>query len=193
MAIQPVALEKFYRLINHGPTTMISAKHNGIENVMSASWVCALDYQPTAKLTIVVDKGAYTRGLIEQSGYFAVQLPTVQQAELVLDMGESRKDVPNKLDRVELFYQQGFDVPLVKNCAAWIICKVIPEPENHQKHDLFIGEVLAAWADDRIFRNGYWHFDDAPDELKTVHYVAGGQFYMIGKGFNLKRGPNVGE
>lgn len=60
MAIKPVELSKFYRLVNHGPTAMISAKHNRIENVMSASWVYALDFAPQAKMMIVVDKAAYT-------------------------------------------------------------------------------------------------------------------------------------
>lgn len=32
-------------------------------------------------------------------------------------------------------------------------------------------------------------FDDAPDELRTVHYVAGGQFYAIGKGTKFNYGP----
>lgn len=188
MAIKPVELEKYYRLINHGPTTMISAKADGVENVMSASWVCAVDYLPTPKLMIIIDKAAYTRGLIEKSGYFAVQIPVAAQAELVMAMGESRKENPAKLDKLKLFYQDGFDVPLVEGCAAWIVCKVIPEPDNHQKHDLFIGEVLAAWADDRIFNHGHWQFDEAPDELKTLHYIAGGQFYKIGEGVNVAGG-----
>ncbi|MBN6066604.1 flavin reductase family protein [Aggregatibacter actinomycetemcomitans] len=188
MAIKPVELEKYYRLINHGPTTMISAKADGVENVMSASWVCAIDYLPTPKLMIIIDKAAYTRGLIEKSGYFAVQIPVAAQAELVMAMGESRKENPAKLDKLKLFYQDGFDVPLVEGCAAWIVCKVIPEPDNHQKHDLFIGEVLAAWADDRIFNRGHWQFDEAPDELKTLHYIAGGQFYKIGEGVNVAGG-----
>lgn len=191
MAIQPVELEKFYRLINHGPTTMISAKADGIENVMSAAWVCAVDYLPHPKLMIIVDKAAYARELIEKSGHFAVQIPVAAQAELVMAMGESRKENPTKLDQIKLFYQDGFDVPLVEGCAAWIICKVIPEPDNHQKHDLFIGEVLAAWADDCIFRNGHWEFDQAPDELRTLHYVAGGQFYLIGKGLTVENSINT--
>ncbi len=45
-----------------------------------------------------------------------------------------------------------------------------------------MGDIVAASSDDRVFRNGHWIFDDAPDELRTVHYVAGGQFYAIGKG-----------
>ncbi|HCB3692621.1 TPA: flavin reductase, partial [Klebsiella pneumoniae] len=49
--------------------------------------------------------------------------------------------------------------------------------------------IVAAWSDDRVFRNGHWIFDDAPDELRTVHYVAGGQFYAIGKGSKFEHGP----
>ncbi len=188
MAIQPVDLEKFYRLVNHGPTAMISAKADGVENIMSAAWVCALDFAPKAKMMIVVDKQTFTRTLIEKSGLFAVQIPTVAQAELVIKMGESRYQNADKIANVERFYQAGFDVPLVSGCAGWIVCKLINEPHNQMEHDLFIGEVQAAWADDRIFENGHWKFDEAPDELKTLHYVAGGQFYRIGKGLTVEKG-----
>lgn len=188
MAIQPVDLEKFYRLVNHGPTAMISAKADGIENIMSAAWVCALDFSPKAKMMIVVDKQTFTRTLIEKSGLFAVQIPTAAQAELVINMGESRYQNADKIANVERFYQAGFDVPLVSGCAGWIVCKLINEPHNQMEHDLFIGEVQAAWADDRIFENGHWKFDEAPDELKTLHYIAGGQFYRIGKGLTVEKG-----
>lgn len=40
--LAPVALEKVYRLINHGPTVLVSARHQGVDNVMAASWACAL-------------------------------------------------------------------------------------------------------------------------------------------------------
>ena len=33
------------------------------------------------------------------------------------------------------------------------------------------------WESDPDF---YWEFDTAPDELRTLHYVAGGQFYATG-------------
>ena len=188
MTIQSVPLAKFYRLMNHGPVTLVSAKHNGVENAMSVAWACALDFD---KVSIVVASTAYTRGLIENSGYFAVQIPTVRQAELVLDMGESRHENPDKMRDVGRFYQDGFDVPLIKDCAAWIICQLIAEPHNQQTYALLIGKVLGAWADDRIFSHGHWLFDTAPDELRTLHYVAGGQFYAIGKGIKFDRGPDM--
>ncbi|HBO39484.1 MAG TPA: flavin reductase, partial [Pasteurellaceae bacterium] len=88
-------------------------------------------------------------------------------------------------DGVALFYQDGFDVPLVKGCVGWLVCRLIAEPHNQQTHDLFIGEVIGAWADDRVFKNNHWIFDQASDELRTLHYVAGGQFFTIGNKLNI--------
>ena len=53
--IAPVPLEKAYRLINHGPTVLVSASYAGVNNVMAAAWCCALDFAPP-KLTVVIDK-----------------------------------------------------------------------------------------------------------------------------------------
>lgn len=69
--IAQVALEKAYRLINHGPTVLVSARHGGVDNVMAAAWACALDFSPP-KLTVVLDKTAATRALVDGSGMFAI-------------------------------------------------------------------------------------------------------------------------
>ena len=182
----PVPLDKSYRLLNHGPTVIVSAQHAGERNAMSAAWACALDFAPP-KISVVLDKATRTRQLVEASGHFALQLPTRAMAALTVGIGtDSAKTLPDKLQRhgVALFAAPGQPAqttpPLVQGCAAWLLCRVIPEPHNQQAYDLFIGEVVAAWADDRVFRNGHWEFDTAPDALRTLHYVAGGQFYATG-------------
>lgn len=184
----PVPLDKSYRLLNHGPTVIVSAQHAGERNAMSAAWACALDFAPP-KVTVVLDKATRTRALVEGSGLFALQLPTVAQAALTLGIGQdSAVTEPQKLAKhgVQLFEAPGFELPLVAGCAAWLVCKLIPEPHNQQTYDLFIAEVVAAWADDRVFRNGHWEFDQAPAELRSLHYVAGGQFFAIGESVQVK-------
>ena len=181
--IVPVELEKAYRLLNHGPTVLVSATHEGIDNVMSAAWSCALDFSPP-KVTLVLDKATSTRYLVEGSGYFALQVPNLGQVQLTYDLGNvNLADDPDKLKKcgVELFRVQGQDTPLVSGCSAWLVCKVIPEPHIQQTYDLFIGEVVGAWADERVFRNGHWEFDKADPSLRSLHYVAGEQFYAIGE------------
>ncbi|MFJ4142837.1 flavin reductase family protein [Pseudomonas sp. NPDC089734] len=180
--IRPVELEKAYRLLNHGPVVLVSASHDGMDNVMSASWSCALDFSPP-KVTVVIDKMTLTRGLIEKSGYFALQVPTVEQAQLTYEVGtRSLGDMPDKLERssVELFRVEGHETPLVAGCSAWLICRLIPEPHNQQTYDLFIGEVVEAWADSRVFKDGHWLFETADPRWRSLHYIAGGTFYAIG-------------
>ena len=180
--ILPVELEKAYRLLNHGPTVLVSAGHAGVDDVMAAAWSCALDFSPP-KVTVVLDKTAATRGLVERSGYFVLQVPNMAQLELIHAVGSmSLADTPDKLERcgVELFHVDGYAAPLVAGSSAWLLCAVIPEPHNQQTYDLFIGEVVAAYADSRVFNNGHWQFEKADPRWRSLHYIAGGQFYAIG-------------
>ncbi len=191
--IKPVELAKAYRLINHGPTVLVSASHAGVDNVMAAAWACALDFAPP-KVTVVLDKASRTRALLEQSGEFVVQIPTVAQRELTLAVGSvSLADDADKLAhcQVELFKVDSHATPLVSGCAAWMVCRLIPEPHNQQTYDLFIGEVVAAWADDRVFDHGHWQFEQADPAWRTLHHVAGGHFYAIGEA--LPADDNIDE
>ncbi len=179
----PVPLGTSYRLLNHGPTVLVSARHGGVTDVMAAAWACVLDYGQTPRVTVVLDKATRTRELVEASGAFALQLPP--QALLALTVGvgtDSLHTVPDKLARhgVQLFEVQGADVPLVAGCVGWLACRLRPEAHNQQAYDLFIGDVVGAWADERVFRAGRWQFDTAPDTLRTLHHVAGGQFFVTG-------------
>lgn len=181
--LQAVPLEKAYRLLNHGPTVLVSSQDQYTTGVMSAAWACALEFSP-AKVSVVLDKSTKTREIIENSGFFALQVPTVKQLDLVYALGMmSQRDAPEKLRQcgVELFHFKGHEhLPVVQGCSAWLLCELIPEPHHQAEHDLFIGRVVAAYADDRVFWDGHWHYQDADPSFKSLHHVAGGHFYTIG-------------
>lgn len=187
--ISPVPLEKAYRLLNHGPTVLVSACHDGMDNVMAAAWACALDFDPP-KLTVILDKMTKTRELIEKTGCFVIQVPTAAQLQLTYTVGNlGRAQVTDKLERagVQWFDIDGHDLPFVAGCSAWLACRLIPEPHNQETYDLFIGEVVGAWADSRAFANGHWDYENAEPAWRSLHYIAGGQFYAIGE--SLKAEP----
>lgn len=189
--IAPVALNKAYRLLNHGPTVLVSARHDGVDNVMAAAWACALDFLPP-KLTVVLDKSAKTRELVERSGTFVIQVPTAAQLQLTHAVGSySLAERPDKLREagVTLFDVEGHDLPFVAGCSGWLACKLIPEPHNQQTYDLFIGEVVGAWSDTRVFRDGHWYFESADPALRSLHYIAGGNFYAIGASMHVDPEP----
>ncbi|HEX5393338.1 MAG TPA: flavin reductase family protein [Rhodocyclaceae bacterium] len=188
---QPVPLDKAYRLLNHGPVTLVSSAHGGRSNVMAAAWAMPLDFDPP-KVAVVVDKSTLTRQLIEASGEFALNIPSRQIAAACLKAGSiSAKDLGEGGDKwrevgLTHFASEKIAGPLVEGCVGWLECRVIPEPHNEQAYDLFLAEVVAAWADPRVFADGRWHFDDANDDLRTLHYVAGGQFFVTGESVNVE-------
>jgi flavin reductase (DIM6/NTAB) family NADH-FMN oxidoreductase RutF len=183
-----INLNKAYRLLNHGPTILISSSHDGKQNIMAAAWCMPLDFDPP-KITVVIDKNTYTRELIEASGTFAINVPCVAQLDTVRKVGiSSGRDLADTdkfaLYGLETFASQQITAPLFKGCVAWLECKVIPEPHNQNTYDLFIAEVVAAYADERVFsqnKNGQfrWHFE-GHDDLRTIHHVAGGAFFATG-------------
>ena len=182
---RPVPLPKAARLLTHGPTVLITAAHGGRANVMAAAWTMPLDYDPP-KVLAVIAADTFTRELVDASGEFALNVPPVALAAATAGVGhESGRDHADKFARHGLatFPAQKIAAPLVSGCVAWLECRVLRDDRyarNERDHDLFIAEVLAAQADARVFSEGHWHFETAPDELRTIHHVAGGHFYAIG-------------
>ena len=60
---------------------MASAKADNIENVMSAPWRFTLDFMPKAKLTVVLDKIAFIRSLIEKKRLFCYSSALCQTSQ----------------------------------------------------------------------------------------------------------------
>jgi flavin reductase (DIM6/NTAB) family NADH-FMN oxidoreductase RutF len=180
-----VPLPKAYLLLNHGPTVLVSSAHGGRQNVMAAAWNMALDFDPP-KVAVVIDKATLTRELIEASGEFVLNVPSRQQAALALAVGTQSGREVDKFGK-----EVGADgtaasvvgAPLIEGCLAWLECRVIPEPHIENTYDLFLGQVVAAWADPEVFSGGRWHFPD--QQRRSIHYQAGGNFFATGDAFEI--------
>lgn len=172
-----IELPKAYRLLNHGPTVLVSARHDGRSNVMAAAWAMPLDFNPP-KVAVVIDKSTFTRTLIEASGRFALQLPCRAQADLAYTLGSTSGREVDKVAALGLAFLDEPEArsPLLEGCVGWLDCRLLPEPDVQQRHDLFLGEVEAAWADSRVFPQGRWQLQPGHDELRTLHHLAGGLF-----------------
>ncbi|WP_198087851.1 flavin reductase family protein [Variovorax sp. E3] len=194
---QPVPLDKAYRLLNHGPTVLVSAAHGGQRNIMAAAWAMPLDFAPP-KVAVVLDKSTWTRVLLEGAGTFALQVPTRAQLDLTEALGNSSgREITEKSGHdkfaaygLQTFAGTAIDAPLLEGCAAWLECRLLPEPHIQQGYDLFLGEVIAAQADARVFANGRWNFT-GHDELRTLHHVAGGHFIVDGEAVDARPLPPV--
>ena len=177
-----VPLPKSYLLLNHGPTVLVSSAHGGRRNVMAAAWNMALDFDPP-KVAVVIDKATLTRELVEASGEFVLNVPAREQAGLTLAVGgKSGRDTDKfAMPGVGAVAASSVGAPLIDGCLAWLECRVIPELHIQQAYDLFLGEVVAAWADPAVFSDNRWHFADPA--RRSIHYISGGSFFATGEEF----------
>lgn len=110
---------------------------------------------------MVLDKSTWTRQLLEASGSFVLNVPCVEQVDITQSLGNSSGLEMSRAGRdkfsaygLATFAGQACAAPLLEGCVAWLECRLLPEPHNHQQYDLFLGEVIAAQADSRVFSEG---------------------------------------
>lgn len=180
--MRPVALEHASRLINHGPTVLITSSDGRRRNIMAAAWSMPVEFTPP-RIAVVIDKKTFTRELVAASGSFGICLPGAALIDLSYAVGGvSGRDT----DKFEQFGIEADASPILQmpvlssGCSAWLECRLIPERHTEEAYDTCFGEVVGAAANPRIFANGHWTFNEGNAELQTIHHLGGGQFVCAG-------------
>lgn len=188
---QPVALEHASRLINHGPTVLVTTAHAGARNVMAAAWSMPVEFTPP-RIAVVIDKKTWTRELAVAGGGFGLCLPTVALADATYAVGsETGRAGGDKFTRhgLQPFAGPVLGMPLLEQgCAAWLECRLIRERHTEEAYDTCFAEVVAAAADERVFAQGRWRFDDGDIGLQTIHHLGAGHFVRSGGMFRAGGG-----
>jgi flavin reductase (DIM6/NTAB) family NADH-FMN oxidoreductase RutF len=174
----PVALEHASRLINHGPTVLVTSSDGKRRNVMAAAWSMPVEFTPP-RIAIVIDKRTFTRELVNASGTFGVIIPGAAAIDLTYAVGSVSGRDTDKFQHFNIASVAGpkLGLPLLEaGCSAWMECRLIPEPHTEDAYDTCFGEVIAAAADPRAFRNGHWELDSSNTDLHTIHHLGAGNF-----------------
>lgn len=175
---RPVALDHASRLINHGPTVLVTSTDGTRRNIMAAAWSMPVEFTPP-RIAIVIDKHTLTRELMIASGVFGVCIPCAASLDLAYALGNCSGKVIDKFARYGIVSVAGeaLGVPLIEApCVAWMECKLIREPHSEDAYDTCFGEVVRAAADARVFNDGHWQFDDSNTALHTIHHLGAGNF-----------------
>jgi flavin reductase (DIM6/NTAB) family NADH-FMN oxidoreductase RutF len=176
---RPVKLEHASRLINHGPTVLITSAHGGRRDVMAAAWSMPVEFTPP-RIAVVIDKRTFTRELAAASGTFGLIVPGAAMIDLAYAVGSTTgREIVDKFETFGIDTVTGpvLGLPLIEtNCAAWMECRLISEPHTEDAYDTCFAEVVSAAADTRIFADGHWNVDESNTPLHTIHHLGAGKF-----------------
>ena len=174
----PVALPHANRLINHGPTVLVTSVFQGRRNVMAAAWSMPVEFSPP-RVAVVIDKNTFTRELMMAHGGFGLCVPGTAAIDLTYAVGStSGRDIDKFAHfRVAAGVGPVLGVPVIEqDCLAWLECRLIREPHAEDAYDTCFAEVVAAAADSRVFANGRWTVDASHPTLRSIHHLGGGSF-----------------
>lgn len=166
-----VPLNTFGRLLHPYNSVLITAKSKGKANVMTVAWIMPVSVNPPMLVTSIRAE-RYTYTLINESGSFAVNVPSFEKAKEVLMCGRKSGREVDKFKEARFTIEKGraTDTPIIKECIAHIECKVA----NMSKvgdHMLIVGEVCAAYAEEDVFLEMYML-----DKHRPLLYVGGDVF-----------------
>ena len=170
-----VPLSRARRLINPGPVVLVTAKYKGTVNVMTAAWTTPISGDPPL-VGVAINHGSFTHDLIAKSEQFALNVPGRGLAEKVKLCGTlSGRDV-NKFEEASLMPLTAREVeaPLVEECLGHLECAVV-EAHSLGDHTFFVGQVVAAWAEEGAFEET-WLLED--EEARPLHHL-GGTYYGV--------------
>ncbi|EHM47700.1 MAG: flavin reductase family protein [Yokenella regensburgei] len=179
----PVELKHASRLLNHGPTVLITTRDEHIDrrNVMAAAWSMPVEFEPP-RIAIVVDKSTWSRELIERTGKFGIVIPGVAAASWTYAVGSVSGREEDKFNAygIPVVHGPQLGLPLIEEkCLAWMECRLLPATAAQEKYDTLFGEVVSAAADEKAFVAGRWQFDD--DTRNTLHHLGAGTFASTGR------------
>jgi flavin reductase (DIM6/NTAB) family NADH-FMN oxidoreductase RutF len=180
--MREVALAHASRLLNHGPTVLVTSAHAGRRNVMAAAWSMPVEFTPP-RIAVVIDKRTFTSELVQASGAFGICIPGRTLADLCFTVGQESGREADKFTRYGIAAEASpaLGIPWVAGCIAWLECRLIREPHTEATYDTCFGEVLSAQADARVFGQGRWSFRADNTELHTLHHLGAGAFAWPGE------------
>ena len=144
---------KAIRPVYPTPAALItSISEDGVPNIITLGEVFNVSLGKPPIAGIAIRKATYSHGLITKTGEFCINLPTTALIEQTDFCGSvSGRDC-------DKFAESGLTAvtaarispPLIEECPVNLECKVLSIQEVGD-HDLFLGEVLEAHADETAF------------------------------------------
>jgi flavin reductase (DIM6/NTAB) family NADH-FMN oxidoreductase RutF len=161
------------------PVIIVScADESGRANLVTLAWTGTVCSEPPM-IGISIRPGRHSHPMIKDTGEFVVNILSAGQVRVVDYVGSvSGRDVGDKFAAAGLTPEPASLVkaPLVRECPVNIECKV-RQVLSLGTHDLFLGEVVAVHADERVL-TPEGSLD--PGKAQAIAYI-GGEYWSMGE------------
>jgi len=169
------------------PVVLIGVNISNKANFMPLAWVSIVEHKPPTIL-ISSSQTHYTNVGIKQNNCFSVNTPSEEMIIPADYCGlKSGKDI-DKSKIFEVFYGDLKKAPMIIDAPLNLECKLVKTIDLGQGHDIFIGEIINAYSENKYLTNGI------PDLNKMNTFLFSmndNNYWKIGE--HLGRAWNIGR
>jgi flavin reductase (DIM6/NTAB) family NADH-FMN oxidoreductase RutF len=163
------------------PTTLVGATVNAKPNFLAVAHVGILNHGTPQYLSIGLAKVHYSNAGIFENKAFSICLPSEDLMVETDYCGIMTGKNTDKAALFDIFYGELKTAPMIRQCPVNMELK-LHDVLDFPTHDIFIGELVQTYADERVLSDG--HVDVA--KLRPLLFdMAGKKYWSLG--------PSVGN
>lgn len=135
------------------PVTVVGALVSGKPNFITIAHVGILNAASPHFISLGMGKIHYTNQGIKENKTFSVNLPSEDMMRKVDYVGIVSGKKVDKSKVFESIFGELQTAPMIKDCPISMECRLVNTVEL-PTHEVFIGEIVATYADERVLTNG---------------------------------------
>jgi flavin reductase (DIM6/NTAB) family NADH-FMN oxidoreductase RutF len=134
-------------------TTILGTRINGRPNFITIAHIGIMNHGDPQYLSFGVSKSHYSNQGIIENKVFSVNIPS---RELVVEtdyFGLVTGKNNDKSKVLAVYCESEENAPMLKGCPVTMVCR-LHKTLDFATHDIFVGEILATYADESVLKNG---------------------------------------
>jgi flavin reductase (DIM6/NTAB) family NADH-FMN oxidoreductase RutF len=168
-------VDEVRRYLEPGPIVLLTSHWRGKHNIMTMGWHSVMEFTPSL-VGCCISRGNHSHAMIKASRECVINVPTVDLAKIVADIGNCSGAAIDKFARFGLTAEPASEVgaPLIAQCHSSFECR-IHDRRLVRDYDFFVLEVVKA------------HVAPRPRWPTTIHYRGEGLFMVSGRHIDLRK------
>jgi flavin reductase (DIM6/NTAB) family NADH-FMN oxidoreductase RutF len=134
------------------PVVLVGTRAEGKANFMAVGWCARVNGNPPM-IACGIAKNHYTPKGMEESKTFSVNIPSSDLLEKTDYCGLVSGAKTDKSAVFDVFYGSLETAPMIKECPVCLECR-LARTVDLPTHYLYIGEIVGAYADERVLKDG---------------------------------------